>query len=436
MPSLEVSPKRITLLGPKLGPMSSTESSTQMPRAIHKLSARAAETITKPGRHSDGGGLYLSISSGGRRRWVFLFTWHGKIREAGLGPAGKGGVSLKDARDKAAQGRKWVEEGVDPIIRWNTPEAKEIHTFGKVADNFLEARGTEWRNPKHKAQWAMTLTRYCEPIRDMPVADVDTEAVLSVLKPLWSRTPETAARLRGRIEAVLDAARARGFIGPNEANPARWRGHLDKLLPKRAKLTRGHHAAMPYADAPAFVAELRRLPATAARALEFCILTASRSGEALAARWQEIDLDQKVWIIPPARTKTAQEHRVPLSERVVSILQEMELVRSSDYVFPGQRPARPLSGMAFETLLRRAKSPYTAHGFRSSFRDWAGNETHFPRELAEHALAHVIGDKAEQAYRRSDALARRRELMDAWASYCEPHDRISSVILFDRQRKG
>jgi integrase len=186
-------------------------------------------------------------------------------------------------------------------------------------------------------------------------------------------------------------------IGRNEANPARWRGHLDKLLPKRAKLTRGHHTAMRYADVPVFVAELRQRPAIAARALEFCILTASRSGEALAARWEEICLDQKVWIIPPARTKTAQEHRVPLSERVVSILQEMELVRSSDYVFPGQRPARPLSGMAFEMLLRRAKSPYTAHGFRSSFRDWAGNETHFPRELAEHALAHVIGDKAEQA---------------------------------------
>lgn len=282
----------------------------------------------------------------------------------------------------------------------------------------------------------MTLTRYCEPIRDMPVADVDREAVLSVLKPLWMRAPETGSRLRGRIEAVLDAARARGFIGRNEANPARWRGHLDKLLPKRAKLTRGHHAAMPYADVPPFVAELRQRPATAARALEFCILTAARSGEALAARWHEIDLNQQVWTIPPTRTKAAREHRVPLSERAVAILREMEALRSGDYVFPGQRPGRPLSGMAFEVLLRRAKSPYTAHGFRSSFRDWAGNETHFPRELAEHALAHVIGDKAEQAYRRSDALARRRELMEAWASYCEPRDRISSVILFDRQRKG
>jgi integrase len=390
-----------------------------MPRAIHKLSARAAETIVNPGRHADGGGLYLSISSGGRRRWVFLFTWHRKIREAGLGPAGKGGVSLKDAREKAAQGRKWVEDGVDPILRWNMPEAKEIPTFGKIADDFVEARGAEWRNPKHKAQWAMTLTRYCEPIRYMPVTDVDTEAVLSILKPLWMRAPETGSRLRGRIEAVLDAARARGFIGRNEANPARWRGHLDKLLPKRAKLTRGHHAAMPYTDVPVFVAELRQRQAIAARALEFCILTAARSGEALAARWDEIDLDLKVWTVPPARTKAAREHRVPLSESAVAILREMASLRSGDFIFPGQRPGRPLSGTAFELLLRRAKSPFTAHGFRSSFRDWAGNETHFPRELAEHALAHVIGDKAEQAYRRSDALSRRRELMDAWARHCK-----------------
>jgi integrase len=265
----------------------------------------------------------------------------------------------------------------------------------------------------------MTLTRYCEPIRDMPVDAIDTEAVLSVLKPLWTRAPETASRLRGRIEAVLDAAKARGHVGRNEANPARWRGHLDKLLPKRPKLTRGHHAAMPYADVPSFLSELRQRPATAARALEFCVLTATRSGEALAARWSEIDLEAEVWTVPAARTKAAREHRVPLSDRAAAILWEMEGARNGDYVFPGQRPGSPLSGMAFEMLLRRSKSPFTAHGFRSSFRDWAGNETHFARELAEHALGHVIGDKAEQAYRRSDALARRRELMDTWARFCD-----------------
>jgi integrase len=255
----------------------------------------------------------------------------------------------------------------------------------------------------------MTLTRYCEPIRATPVDAIDTEAVFSILKPLWARAPETASRLRGRIEAVLDAARARGHIARNEANPARWRGHLDKLLPKRPKLTRGRHAAMPYADVPAFVAALRERPAIAARSLEFCILTATRSGETLAARWDEIDFDGRVWRVPPERTKAGREHRVPLSERAIAILREMQGAGTDDYVFPGQRTGRPLSNMAFEMLLRRIGSPYTAHGFRSSFRDWAGNETHFPREVAEHALAHVIGDKAEQAYqaiRRPRAAAR------------------------------
>jgi integrase len=214
---------------------------------------------------------------------------------------------------------------------------------------------------------------------------------------------------------VLDAAKARGFIERHKANPALWKGHLDKLLPKAGKLTRGHHAAMPYADVPAFIAELRQREATAARSLEFAVLTAARSGEVLAAGWDEIDFDAKVWTVPAGRTKAAREHRVPLSDRALAIVKEMEAGRAGDFVFPGLRPGRPLSGMAFEMLLRRIGSRYTAHGFRSSFRDWAGNETHFPRELAEHALAHVIGDKAEQAYRRSDALARRRELMDAWA---------------------
>jgi len=390
-----------------------------MARAINKLSARTAETLSKPGRHSDGGGLYLSISSEGRRRWVFLYRWRGKLREAGLGSASKGGVSLKAARDKAAEGRALVKAGVDPIAAWNKPDAEEVPTFGKAADEFLEAHKGGWRNEKHKAQWTMTLTRYCETIRDTPVDAIDTEAVLSILKPLWARAPETASRLRGRIETILDAAKARGHIGHNEANPARWRGHLDKLLPKRAKLTRGHHAAMPYGEVPAFIAELRERPATAARALEYCILTAARSGEALAARWDEIDFDARIWTIPPARTKAAREHRVPLSDRAVAILREMETGKTGDYVFPGRRPGRPLSGMAFEMLLRRCKSRHTAHGFRSSFRDWAGNETTFPRELAEAAMSHVVGDETERAYRRSDALARRRELMDAWARHCE-----------------
>ncbi len=390
-----------------------------MVRQINRLSARTAETLSRPGRHADGGGLYLSISGEGRKRWTFMYVRNGKQREAGLGPAGKGGVSLKAAREKAAEGRAMLEARLDPLAAWNKPAAEEVPTFGAAADAFLETHEGGWRNDKHKAQWTMTLTRYCEPIRETPVDAVDTEAVLTVLKPLWARAPETASRLRGRIEAVLDAAKARGHIGRNEANPARWRGHLDKLLPKRAKLTRGHHAAMPYADVPAFVASLRERPAIAARGLELCILTATRSGETLAARWDEIDFEALTWAVPAERTKSAREHRVPLSERSLAILREMEAGRTGDYVFPGLKLGRPLSSMAFEMLLRRMASPFTAHGFRSSFRDWVGNETNFPRELAEHALAHVLGDQAEQAYRRSDALARRRELMDTWARHCE-----------------
>jgi integrase len=390
-----------------------------MARTIHKLTARAVETISKPGRHSDGGGLYLSISGEGRRRWVFMYTWRGRQREAGLGAASKGGVSLKEAREKAAKGRALLKAGVDPIAEWSKPGPEDAPTFGEAAADYLAAHADGWRNDKHKSQWRMTLTHYCQQIHKTPVDAIDTEAVLSVLKPLWTRAPETASRVRGRIEAVLDAAKARGHVSRNEANPARWRGHLDKLLPKRAKLARGHHAAMPYADIPAFVAGLRERPAIAARPLEFCILTAVRSGEALGSRWEEIDFEARVWTIPAERTKAAREHRIPLSGRAVAILREMEATRTGSYVFPGRRPGCPLNGTAFEVLLRRIKSPYTAHGFRSSFRDWAGNETHFPRELAEHALAHAIGDKAEQAYRRSDAPQRRRELMDAWARHCE-----------------
>ena len=402
-----------------------------MAQKINRLAARTVETLAKAGRHADGGGLYLSISSEGRRRWSFLFTWNGKLREAGLGSANKGGVSLKAAREKAAEGRQMVADGVDPIAHWNKPEAAAVPTFGAIADSYVEAHKGSWRNAKHAAQWTMTLTTYCEAIRKLPVDRIDTDAVLSVLKPHWSRTPETASRLRGRIEAVLDAAKAKGLIARNEANPARWRGHLDKLLSKPAKLTRGHHAAMPYGEVPAFITEIQGREATAARALEFCILTATRSSEAMQARWSEIDLDAKIWALPAERMKAGREHRVPLSARAVAILKSMKEAAEGDYVFPGQRPKRPLSSMALEMFLRRLQSKFTTHGFRSSFRDWAGNETHFPRELAEHALAHVIGDKAEQAYRRSDALERRRELMDAWARYCEG-DAGANVVALKR----
>jgi integrase len=249
------------------------------------------------------------------------------------------------------------------------------------------------------------------------------------LKPIWQVKPETASRLRGRIEKILDAAKAKGFR--EGENPARWRGHLDHLLPARSKLSRGHHAALSYNDLPEFVSELRKREGMAALALEFLILAAARSGEVKGARWPEIDLERKVWNLPGERMKAGRPHSVPLSSRAIEILESAAEARSSEYIFSGHRHGQPLSSMAFDMLLRRMGRDVTTHGFRSTFRDWAGNETSFPRELAEHALAHVIGDKAEQAYRRSTALERRRELMEAWTRYCGPRS-DSTVVNIGR----
>jgi integrase len=275
----------------------------------------------------------------------------------------------------------------------------------------------------------MTLTKYAAPLRDKPLDAIQTDDVLSVLTPLWQTKNETASRLRGRIERVLDAARAKGLRSGE--NPARWRGHLDHLLPKRQKLSRGHHAALPYADVPELVADLRNREGAAALALEFLILTAARSGEVLGAKWNEIDRDAKVWTVPAERMKAGREHRVPLTQRALQILATVEQVRTGDYVFPGQRHGRPLSVMSMEMLLRRMKVDVTVHGFRSSFRDWAGECTSFPREIAEAALAHTVGDETERAYRRGDALEKRRKLMAAWASFCEPK-MVENVVAMRR----
>ena len=259
--------------------------------------------------------------------------------------------------------------------------------------------------------------------------------MLEVLKPLWGSIPETASRLRGRIETVLDAARARGLIGANEANPARWRGHLDKLLPKRQKLTGGHHAAMPFVDVPQFMASLQKRDVVTALALEFVILTAARSGEALGARWAEIDFQNAIWTVPAASMKGGRIHRVPLSRRALVIIKKLHAARTGEFIFPGQRPHKPLSGMAMEMILRRRKADgATVHGFRSSFRDWCGEVSTFPREVAEAALAHVAGDATERAYRRGDALEKRRELMKAWGAYCER--KAGNVVSIARRPRG
>jgi integrase len=377
-----------------------------------KLTVRKVETA-KPGKYGDGGGLQLSVTSAGSKKWVLRFFWQGAAREMGLGSYPE--ISLAEARERATAGRKLARSGVDPIAE--RKHRRRVPSFGELADEVVTEQSKGFRNEKHKAQWAMTLTRYAAPLRTKPVDQITTEDILRVLKRLWTEKPETASRLRGRLERVLSAAKAKGYRSGE--NPAAWRGHLDNLLSKPQKLTRGHHAALPYADVPTFVANLRERKAIAALALEFAILTAARSSEVLGARWEGIDFDARIWTIPAGRMKAARQHRVPLSKRAVAIVSRLNEARADDYVFPGSVQGRPLSVMAMDMVLRRMGEHVTVHGFRSSFRDWAGNETHFPREIAEHALAHAVGDKAEQAYRRSDALEKRRPLMEAWARWCE-----------------
>lgn len=383
-----------------------------MARAINKLSAVQAARIKRPGRHSDGGGLYLFIDGEGRRRWIFMYTRGGKRTELGLG-SGRD-LSLANARADAAKLREVLAMGGDP--RAERTKDEHVPTFGEWADAYVETMRPSWRNAKHVAQWTMTLTKYAAPMRGKPVDQIDTQDVLDVLQSLWTRTPETAERLRGRIENVLDAAKAKGYRSGE--NPARWRGHLDQLLPKRQRLRRGHHAALGYEAMPALMTDMRGRDAVAARALEFTILTAARSGEVFGMQWGEIDLKKKVWTVPAVRMKAGREHRVPLSSRALEIIKAMQEQGTEGYVFPGPKPKKPLSSMAMAMLLRRMKSAVTVHGFRSTFRDWASETTSFPHEVCEMALAHTIGNKAEAAYRRGDLFEKRRKLMDAWASYC------------------
>lgn len=381
-------------------------------RTLNRLSATKVAKLKAPGRHADGGGLYLFVDDSGRRRWIFMYTRGGKRTELGIGSARD--LSLASAREEAAALRAILACGGDP--KAERARDDEIPTFGESADTYVEAMRPSWRNEKHAAQWVMTLTRYAAPLRGKPVDEINTQDVLDVLQPLWQRTPETAERLRGRIENVLDAAKARGHRSGE--NPARWRGHLDQLLPKRQRLSRGHHKALAYDALPTFMVDLRSRDAVAARALEFLILTAARSGEVLGAHADEIDLGKHVWTIPADRMKSGREHRVPLSSRAVEIVKAMQALGRPPFLFPGPKPRAPLSSMAMAMLLRRMSSNVTVHGFRSTFRDWASETTSFPHEVCEMALAHRIANKAEAAYRRGDLFDKRRKLMEAWESYC------------------
>lgn len=336
----------------------------------------------------------------------------------GLGTVEEG-VGLAEARAARDEARTVKRSGRNPI------EAREAarrataakKTFGDIADELLQSKASSWKHPKHVHQWRVSLTETAAALRSRAVDEIETEDILSVLKPIWIEKPAPASRLRQRIEAVLDAAKAKGLRSGE--NPARWRGHLSHLLPDRPRLVKGHYAALPYAELPSLIARLRKVETTSARALEFCILTATRSAEVYGATWDELDIKERLWTIPTARMKTAREHRVPLSDAAIAVLNAVEPMRTGEHLFPGQRRGKPLSHVAMAKVVERLDVETTVHGFRSAFRDWAGNETHFPREVAEAALAHSVGDETERAYRRGDALDKRRALMNAWAKYCE-----------------
>lgn len=400
-----------------------------MPREINRLTTKTVEALQEPGLHADGAGLYLRIDQTLNKRWVYVFFWRGKRREMGLGSAAPTAVSLKDARKAASTAREQVSNGVDPIAARKLDAAAQApRTFGEQAEAVISDLEPGWRSAKAGPQWRASLKQHARHIWKMPVAEVDTEAVLEVLKPIWLKYPETARRVRMRIERILDVARIEGRR--EGENPARLRGHIQLLLARQA-IKRGHHTAMPYEQVPAFMARLRERKATAARALEFTILAATRSTETREALWSEIQGD--LWIIPAARMKAGREHRVPLTPRMLEILEEMKPLRTpADHIFPGDLRIEPISNMAMLRLLQhRMEVDVTVHGFRSAFRDWAGDCTDHPRDVTEAALAHAVGGAVERAYRRRDALAKRRELMVAWETFCTTPP-LANVIPFAR----
>lgn len=412
-------------------------------RTLHKLSAKRVESEKEPGRYADGGGLYLQVqesaTGGVTKSWLFRYTRASTAREMGLGPypqvplassstRHKVGdrvetIQIRGARDLAADQQRLLLAGVDPLAARKAAragmkvQAGRAKTFKECAEAYIADHRDEWKNEKHAAQWENTLETYCyKAFGDMPVAMVGMEQILGVLKPLWKKKTETASRLRGRIEKILEWAAADARKYREGANPARW-DNLKSDLPKKSKIAPvEHHPALPYKDAAAFLVKLREQLGIAARALEFTILTAGRTGEVIGAPWDEIDLDARTWTVPGERMKGGRPHRVPLCERALAILREAKEA-NGDFVFPG-RKGDALSNMAcLKVLERMARDDLTVHGFRSTFRDWAGEETSFPRDVIEMALAHRVAGKTEEAYWRGDLFEKRRRLMEAWAQY-------------------
>jgi integrase len=367
-----------------------------------------------PGEYADGLGLLLRVSPNLSRYWIYRFRFAGKRREMGLGNLVD--ISLAEARDTVLDARRLVKQGVDPIAARRADRAA-VHrvTFGEAADGYFAVKKAEYRNEIYRGMVWRWLTELAEPIRSRPVEEIDTDAVLSVVAPVWSRAAKTGRALREKIEGVLDYAAVHRWRHGD--NPARWKGHLEHLLAKHDPTLEGHHAAMPYKEAPAFYARLAKLDGVAARALEFTILTAARSGECRGATWAEIDPDDRTWTVPGKRMKEGYEHIVPLCDRALAILQDMNERREGEFIFPGNRRGKPLSSMALAYVLKRLGVNVTAHGFRSTFRDWVGDCTEHEREIAEAALSHRVGGKVERAYRRGSALNKRRAMMDDWSAY-------------------
>jgi integrase len=388
-----------------------------------KLTALAVARAAETGMHADGDGLYLQVGAGGAKSWIYRFTLNGRERYLGLGSATA--VPLKRARELATDARQLRAEGIDPVERRRddraaarVASAKTI-TFDKCAETYITAHEASWRNAKHRYQWRATLRDYVSSVfGHLPVAEIDTDLVMRAIEPIWRTKPETASRTRQRIEAILDWATVREYR--QGANPARWRGHLSNLLPAKAKVQPVKHlAAMPYGDMADFMATLRARQSTSARCLELTILTGARTGEAINARWSEIDLAAGVWTVPASRMKMGVEHRVPLAPRAVEILRELHKRRSGEFVFGNVGTGRPISNMTMLKMLAlMGRGDLTVHGFRSTFTDWAHETTDFPDIVIDMALAHKVGDKVQAAYRRGDLFEKRRNLMAAWASYC------------------
>lgn len=383
--------------------------------ARNKLSETRIRTLNKAGIYSDGDGLFLRVRNvitsdiPPSKQWVFIFKRQGQRTEIGLGGYGQGTapVSLALAREKAEAVRQRLARG------------EELHsrkTFLDIMDDVLTVKKASFKNEKHKDQWSMTLTKYAEPLHKKLVAEITRDDVVEVLKPIWAKIPETADRTRQRIAAVIDHAKARGlYVGDN---PADWRGGLKELLPARSKLSRGHHAAVGYKDLPAVIAKLRASPAVSARAVEFLALTAARSNEARSMTWDEVDFQERLWTVPAERMKAGKPHEVPLTDRAIAILKERQELRTGDLVWEGGKADTPISDTAMVKVFRSSGAgDATLHGLRSSLRDWAGDETSYPRDVAEAALAHTLKDKTEAAYRRGTALAKRRAMMEEWENY-------------------